>query len=71
MEEKNVQYINQETYSKMIQELGNTIGNLNLELALSRAQYQEVIIYAQNLENKLNSLEKPVEVEAKEENKNE
>lgn len=71
MEEKNAQYINQETYSKMIQELGNTIGNLNLELALCRAQYQEVIVYAQNLENKLNSLEKPVEVKAKEENKNE
>lgn len=71
MEEKNAQYINQETYSKMIQELGNTIGNLNLELALCRAQYQEIVTYAQNLENKLNSLEKPVEVEAKEENKNE
>lgn len=54
--ENNQQYLNPETYVTMIQDLGATIGNLNLELSLARAQYKEMLEYAQKLQSELSSI---------------
>lgn len=56
--ENNQQYLNPETYLTMIQDLGATIGNLNLELSLSKAQYKEMLEYAQRLQAEINSYKK-------------
>ena len=56
------QYLQPQTYVKMIQELTATIGNLHAEIALQKAQYGELIEFATGLQKELDELKSaPVE----------
>ena len=60
--ENNQQQFSPETYTGIIQELNNTIANLNLELALTKTQYKEALQFAQELQIEINKIKKTEEV---------
>lgn len=63
MQQQNQQPLSPEMYEAIIQELNATMSNLNLELALLRAQNKEIIKYTQELEKNLESTKEKKEVE--------
>ena len=60
--ENNQQQFSPETYTGIIQELNNTIANLNLELALTKTQYKETLQFAQELQMEINKIKETEEV---------
>ena len=60
--ENNQQQFGPETYTGIIQELNNTIANLNLELALTKTQYKETLQFAQELQMEINKIKETEEV---------
>ena len=60
--ENNQQQFGPETYTGTIQELNNTIANLNLELALTKTQYKETLQFAQELQMEINKIKETEEV---------
>ena len=60
--ENNQQQFGPETYTGIIQELNNTIANLNLELALTKTQYKETLQFAQELQIEINKIKETEEV---------
>lgn len=55
------QYLTEEKYTKIINELSTTIANFHVEAALLRVQYNEAIEYATNLQKELNELKSNTE----------
>ena len=60
--ENNQQQFSPGTYTGIIQELNNTIANLNLELALTKTQYKETLQFAQELQIEINKIKETEEV---------
>ena len=60
--ENNQQQFGPETYTGIIQELNNTIANLNLELALTKTQYKETLQFAQEVQMEINKIKETEEV---------
>ena len=60
--ENNQQQFGPETYTGIIQELNNTIANLNLDLALTKTQYKETLQFAQELQIEINKIKETEEV---------
>lgn len=59
--ERQQQYLQPQVYVKMIQELTATVGNLNTEIALQKAQYSELVEFATQLQKELEEAKGEVE----------
>ena len=55
------QYLQPQTYVRMIQELTATIGNLYAEIALQKTQYSELVEYTTELQKELEEAKGEVE----------
>lgn len=55
------QYLQPQTYVRMIQELTATIGNLYAEIALQKTQYSELVEYTTELQKELEEAKAPKE----------